>query len=607
MKNILITITVVAIIALTAYSASMVNPQPAPHVATVTSIGPALNSQYYGELPILANNTLIAGLIKLSANSELGVIVMSAFGNEFIKIAAAALTLNQYNESMIKAFINGNLTEVRVIALEGINETSSIYASVNSILRQVMNILPPKYLQYIMAYNETIMNYLLKYNESFLRVLVNNYTATRIVIYTNASRITAGSSLKVIGRLLSSSGEPVINATITLLLNGNSIAITKTSNGGWFNLTISSISVYRHLINLTALFNPSIYSTYLPTRGSVAVTVMFYNSTIIANATSPLWGEPVIIRGFTNGSGRLLIIKIDSMAINATTNGLGFFNASIPTYSLKPGVYTLSIYAEPYGPYAPASLNINIAVNGLKPQIAVQAPPIMFTGVPANVVLMLKPINASGINVTLMIPGGINETVSLFNDSLKVPVKIPLITGSGIYELGIVTSAKPPYSEAITYIKVAVINILQIIIPTLFALLIVVALQKVKAASTANESLKNELKTPTIKPLIDEIKEFLLISYNSEKLNDENVKTIINYVSQALTYVIQRTSIKPNSSETLREYLSRVKDKLNYMEYSITEALVGIYEVSLYSYKIPGADIVKYAESLLRWLMSYEG
>ena len=608
MKNILITVTVIVVIALTAYSASMVNSQPAPHIITATSIGGTLNSQYYGELPALVNNTLIASLIKLSANSELGFIVMSALGGEFTKIAAAALTLNQYNESMINAFINGNLTEARVVALEGISEVSSIYASVNSILRRLMSIIPPNYLQYARAYNETVMNYLLKYNESFLRVLTTNYTATSMVIYTNASRITAGNSLKVTGRLLSSSGEPVVNATITILLNGNGIAVVKTNDSGWFNLTISSIRIYTHSINLTAIFNPSIYSTYLPTRESIAITVVYYNSIIIANATSPLWGEPMVIRGFVNGSGRLLVIRIGSMAVNTTTNELGLFNASIPTYLLKPGVYALSIYAEPYGPYAPVSLSMNVTVNGLKPQVVVQVPPIIFTSIPINVVLMLKPINISGINVTLMIPGGISETVSVSSDSLKVPVKIPLTVGSGIYELGIVTSAKPPYSQAIIYVKVTVINVLQLAAPPLIILLIIIALQRVKAPGTVNEQL-NELKAPTItiKPLIDEVKEFLLIPYNSERLNDENVKAIITYVSQALTYVIQRTGIKPSRSETLREYLGRIKGKLNYMEYSIIGTLVNIYEVSLYSYKIPGIDMVKYAESLLRWLMSYEG
>ncbi|ABW02255.1 DUF4129 domain-containing protein [Caldivirga maquilingensis] len=599
-RSIAIALTMVAILLTSAYLTRLIT-QPSPHVYTVTSTTPAPLVQYYVNQPSLLNNTQLTSLIKAIAKTNLAPVIEGAITGEAGNTLLSLLELRQYNESMTKAFLNGNLTGARLIALNGVNEASSIYNSLIPLLAKLISILPPEYGQYIESYNKSLVDYLIRLNESFLRVLNTNYTGTRIIIHVNATNVVPGEGLVVTGRLINALGEPIVNASIAVMINDTLINVTKTSLGGWFNLTISSLRVYGHVVDLTAVFNSSIYSTYLPARGIVNITVNTLNSTIIAEAKPTLWGSPIIIMGFVNGSGRVVSIKAGSIRINTTTDELGFFNASIPTSPLRPGVVNITLYAEPKGPYAPVSLSINATIIALSPSVKVKAPTLV-TGMPTGIAVELTPLNATGVNVTLVTPSG-NESFILSRSHEVIPVKLPLTLGSGVYKFTIVAGGRPPYAQSILYFNALVINPIQLTAPLILALTILLMYNR-RSISGPSEHGVNEVKVPVSGVEVKQLP--LLIPYDSSRLNDPNVRIIVTQFSKALRHIINKTGNAPNPSETPREYLSRVRGLLSSGEYLTVSELLGIYEEAVYSSRVISQGVVKRVEELLRGLINHE-
>ena len=170
--------------------------------------------------------------------------------------------------------------------------------------------------------------------------------------------------------------------------------MVSTDGKGVFKAVVR-ISVYKPLVNITAVYIPLPGSAYLPSRASVAVRVL-YNKTELQISASEvvLWGSPVEV----NISQQPPVAR---MAIVRIGNGTWSYEVKVelrsraivylPTWNLDPGVYNISVYAPGAGVFAPAYAVRRVRVDALTPQISIRAPRLVVAGLPVDVGVEVSP------------------------------------------------------------------------------------------------------------------------------------------------------------------------------------------------------------------------
>ncbi|MCX8137759.1 hypothetical protein [Pyrobaculum aerophilum] len=375
---------------------------------------------------------------------------------------------------------------------------------------------------------------------------------TELSLLVNSSEVVAGGFLEVRGAL-TSNNRPLVNETVAIFIEGRAAAVVSTDGKGVFKAVVR-ISVYKPLVNITAVYIPLPGSAYLPSRASVAVRVLYNKSELQISAPEVvLWGSPVEV----NISQQPPVAR---MAIVRIGNGTWSYEVKVelrsraivylPTWNLGPGVYNISVYAPGTGVFAPAYAVGRVKIEALTPQMSLRAPQFIVAGLPVNVEAVLNP--------------PLNFTILLANREFKGAV--PLDISTGFVNLVAVSRPKPPFALVSASATVFVINPVQ---------LAVVAVAGLVAYKMTFAQRRGGVK---------EVAREVLVAVKGRVL-PISAKEVVDALAFAFFKAGERAGIRYQRTWTYREYASMVAPYVKSVD--CLWRVVHLAEKTLYSTYVP--------------------
>lgn len=301
---------------------------------------------------------------------------------------------------------------------------------------------------------------------------------TEITLSLNTTEAWAGDQVVATG-VLTTRGKPLPRQLVAIFVEGKLAAFTTTGTDGRYRAAIA-ISIYKPRINITALYLPLPGSTYMPSRASTWLTVLYNTTQITLTApTQVQWGKPLVVEITHNSSiQRRIYITLTNptQRVELTTSTRDTAVVEIPTTNLMPGLYTLTAYTPGEGRLGPASASLQINITAKMPKMTITSPEIGIAG--------------SAISISVRVEPPLN--VTLYVGDRPFSGTIPLEITTGFTYVRAVTTPTPPYASISATTKLFVINPLQIGALTLAAASTAVILktQRRKVEAVVREVLK---------------------------------------------------------------------------------------------------------------------
>ncbi|WP_333638869.1 hypothetical protein [Pyrobaculum aerophilum] len=392
-------------------------------------------------------------------------------------------------------------------------------------------------------------------SESGLNITINTPPKpkpTALALLVNSSEVVAGGFLEIRG-VLTSGNRPLVNEIVAILIEGRAVSAVSTDNKGEFKAVVK-MSIYKPLVNVTAVYVPLPGSAYLPSKASAAVRVLFNKTELqISAPEAVLWGSPIVL----NISQRPPIVRT---AIVRISNGTWSYGVNIelysravvnlPTWNLDPGIYNISVYAPGVGVFAPAYAVGRVKIEALTPQMSLRAPQFIVAGLPVNVEAVVNP--------------PLNFTILLANREFKGAV--PLDISTGFVNLVAVSRPKPPFVPVSASATVFVINPVQ---------LAVVAVAGLVAYKMTFAQRRGGVKEVAREVLVAVKGRILPIS----------AKEVVDVLAFAFFKAGERAGIRYQRTWTYREYASMVAPYVKSVD--CLWRVVHLAEKTLYSTYVP--------------------
>ncbi|MGC8542620.1 MAG: DUF4129 domain-containing protein [Vulcanisaeta sp.] len=518
-----------------------------------------------------------------------------------------------YNE-VLELASTGNYSGARYFALEGLILDSEANKELSQIL-SIITTVAPNETGRVMSMSEGVRARLISMNNTFLGVLANNLIATNLTITVEPNETTVGGSAMVFGRLLAENGNAMPNATIVIYVDGELAGSAITNSMGYYETVITIPYIYTANTQVMAVYNPPPGSLYLPSRATANITLLFNETTLSINYTgSVLWGEPIIISGFVSGPpSREVLVSIGGINESITTVN-NVFNVSISTGGLMPGNYTVFVYVEPNGTYAPTSYGGTVSINALLASPSITHPGLVVAGFPVIVSGSVSPW-VSNLTITVSLAGSA-ITLNLTSPNFTVEIPTSILLGMGRHSITIAIGPRPPIAPGHYYYSVFVINPLEIALPAVIILAPIlmvragilrvrrsmgvgVGAQDLQVPSTSTAVVIGGGK-PTAR--VEEVERRIVSSAPTGKISIGSVREIVRAMAQAISSVSRKTGVEFRATNTLREYLRSVSSKLSPEEYTAFAELTGLTEYALYSPYAPTENDVARAWELARVL-----
>ncbi len=525
-----------------------------------------------------------------------------------VRLASLMAELEGVYNDVISQVLAGNISGARYLAMEGLSLDSEAYGELETVVNLLTSIYPNATSR-IMEAADAIEARLVSINESLINVLYSPI-ATNITITATPSAVVVGGSVTVMGELTMFNGTAIPNATVTILIDGSPAGSAITNASGLYVTNVTIPYIYEPVITIKALFNPPPASGYLPSEASTNVTVIYEATYIAVNYTETvLWGDQVNISGVVSGpSSRSVTVSIDGVNISTVTVN-NAFNVSIPTTGLTPGNYSILIYAAPSGVYAPAKYVGPLVIYALPVNLNVSASDIVIAGLPVKVFINVSPWVA-GLPITVSL-GGSAIMMNLTSPNVTVTLPTSPLLGMGTHSIVVNVGRKPPVGGGYYVLEVFVVNPLEIALPAVIAVVavILVRLGTIRLGQSTRQGVVEAPALPAIATVtmphpaeVRAVEERIIKLAPGGKIDIPSVRDIVKALSQAIATVGARTGVRLRPSQTLREYLAAVRDRLEAREYSLLSELIDIAEYALYSPHVPTPIEVARAWELARAL-----
>ncbi|MGC9180384.1 MAG: DUF4129 domain-containing protein [Vulcanisaeta sp.] len=518
-----------------------------------------------------------------------------------------------YNE-VLELASTGNYSGARYFALEGLILDSEANKELSQIL-SIITTVAPNETGRAMSMAEEVRARLISMNNTFLGVLANNLIATNLTITVEPNETTVGGITMVFGRLLAENGSAMPNATIVIYVDGELAGSAITNSMGYYETAITIPYIYTANTQVMAVYNPPPGSRYLPSRATANITLLFNETALSINYTgSVLWGEPIIISGFVSGPpSREVLVSIGGINESITTVN-NVFNVSISTRDLKPGNYTVFVYVEPNGTYAPTSYGGTVSINALLASPSITYSGSVIAGFPVIVSGSVSPW-VSNLTITVSLAGSA-ITLNLTSPNFTVEIPTSILLGMGRHSITIAISPRPPIAPGHYYYSVFVINPLEIALPAVIILapilMVRAGILRVRRSMGVGVGTQ-DLQVPSTsiavvigggKPTtrVEEVERRIVSSAPTGKISIGSVREIVRAMAQAISSVSRKTGVEFRATNTLREYLRSVSSKLSPEEYTALAELTGLTEYALYSPYAPTENDVARAWELARVL-----
>ncbi|MGC8542532.1 MAG: carboxypeptidase-like regulatory domain-containing protein [Vulcanisaeta sp.] len=511
-----------------------------------------------------------------------------------------------YSESL-SLISMGNYSGARSLALEGLLLDSEANNELNTIANIISSVAPNSTGQ-VIGTIQSIRQYLVNLNNTFLGIIASNYTGTELTIAVSPNPVVIGEDVITQGVLTMVNGTPIPNATVTIYIGNNQVGYAITNAAGHYSLSFIIPQIYMNITNVTALYNPTPGSNFLPSRAVAPIIINFNSTQLIVNYTKQVtWGSTINISGYVNGPPlRQVIISINGFNVSTYAINNRFY-ASVGTTNMTPGNYSLMVYAPPINSYSPAYFNGTIAVSPIIINATVTASNVAIAGLSVPVTIHVTPwIN----NLTLTIYLG-NEAMNVsapgpnFTVSLSIPASLSM--GRRYIVVSVVTN--PPVMGTPYAYGIFVINPIEVVIPIALAILLFLLVRSGMITITSRQEVINPRESESLNPIplsirarpeVKALERKIMSNVPVGKINIDSVKEIVSAMASAIYVVSKKTGVKLRSTDTLREYLSAMAGKLGDDDYTVLASLVKLTEYALYSPYAPTDNDVNTAWDLAR-------
>ena len=522
--------------------------------------------------------------------------------NESKALASSLMGNAQYTAAVLSSIRNRLSSLICFLAMLGyLNKSSTI------IIPIISELTPGELCQFLpmnLVLNQTatvIYNELENYSNESLYILrlteflsTRNLTTTRIIVYQNNYIALVGSNITISGRLIMFNGTGIDNATIFIYYDGQRQPLINITTGpdGYFTTNLTLPLVYTDEIKITLQYAPSSSSQYMSSSAIILVRLLYTNTTyLVVMPSNVTWGEPLNISGWVNGpSGRVVNIVIGGHVYSVLTSNGGYFNASISTLNLNPGIQQILIVVEPKGPYAPARFTGYTVINTLQPTLNIKLRSYtLIAGFPFKIYGFIN-VNktASSPWTVITIIGNVEHMIKINNASFYEELTPPITMLMGYYNITVILMPNPPYSGYTVILNVFVINPLELIVViSIFIVALIALVTKLPTTKTNRiEKIPEALSSPDVKLLISELKDI------RSKLKGKETLLIYDMYNDVLNQLLTKHKLRITGSMTLREILSILKQYMRDDHYKIlTQATLNIEKIIYANYEPSKEDI----------------
>lgn len=500
------------------------------------------------------------------------------------------MTLNQYVVLAKSLMEGGNYTGAQEVALRGLEMVPMVYNDIVNLIG-ILNSISSSLAS---TYSNELIGELNNYESELMNIVSARLTKTEITVSVNSTRTYVGGQIMVYGLLTAINGTPIDNATVILMINGQTVSKAITNSSGYYSALIKVPYIYTNSAVLTAIYNPPLSSSYLPSNASVVITILFNKTTLTVFSNNTVyWGSMLLIEGFASGPpGRVIEAVLGNYNVTTVTNSTGQFNIAINTTELTPGTYPLVINVLPNATYSPATYSMNVSITGFIRTLNVTSPNIVMTGIPTNLLISTRPF--MGNESVVIVVGGYVMRKVLTNESTALMFSIPFTVLTGYHDVTIILPQEPPFMEVMSHVRVFVVNIIQIATLLLMAIAMVFLIKGHRSLRLV-QGQAGEVPLG-LKKL--EIESRLIKLTPPKRLSNPNVMEVLKHTASAIAYISRETGIEFNETYTFREYLDIVSKKLGSERFTALAELLLITEAALYSKELPKVQDVERVKQL---------
>jgi len=403
-------------------------------------------------------------------------------------------------------------------------------------------------------------------------VNLDSLSRTTLSLEINQSRVLIGSKVNVSG-VLDLRGEAA-GRQVRLILNNKLIDIVETDKNGFFNTVLQVPYIYDDYVAVWAEYWPEgdDVNRYLPSRSNVVIVeLLHFEPELEVNvAEVVLPGENLTVWGKVTYNDVPLLVNVSASLLGANTTGIsssdGMFSLElgIPSDALV-GICDLVVRTHPLNVYGSSWVVVPVEVKRYPVEVNAFCSGVVFSGMMLRAVgvVSAEGVPLDGCQVRLVWGGEAASTVTE-GGKFDVGVRVPFWVTSQVTGLRLEILPKEAYiDEDVVILETRIINI-----GSLIAFLSVLASAVYFMKRKTGQRVK-----PSI-PTVD--------SEGKEEASLEPVEGFVSLYARALLVVKRITGLDMRASETIREYLHRVKKTLSGGVYSVFEELSLLYERWLY-------------------------
>ncbi|MCD6312812.1 MAG: DUF4129 domain-containing protein [Thaumarchaeota archaeon] len=419
---------------------------------------------------------------------------------------------------------------------------------------------------------------------------------TRLMIWANCSEVLIGSGIRIEGFLLDEYGNPLEGRAISIYAERKKVKELLTRDDGGFEAVVAAPQVYKPEVELFAEYVPSgaDVGRFRASRSNVIVLKLTYEIPEIEasiNATNLLPLEAFEIFGQVKTLSGQLPDKIylsafgNTISTEISEDGIFKLALRVPS-SASTGAHELILYTRPSGILAPAREVLELKVYRLPVRLEVEAPKIALSGTSITLrVRVLAEGNPSG--EVMLRSFGSSSSIPARSGVLLLNLTAPLTAFSGIELVKLTFNPKSPiYESSSAQVEILILNPLTALVP------IAAALYLMRIGFRGLSSMRRIALEKGEVEAIEKIRE------RAVRRAPEGISRI--YL-EAVRLVEELIGVRRRSSETIREFLERVSERLGEGALAFEE-LSYMAEAAIYGEVEPDLDLARHLLEAIRGL-----
>lgn len=431
---------------------------------------------------------------------------------------------------------------------------------------------------------------ILEENKTLPRELVNTTITVNIV----PEEAYLGSEVYVYGVLKAINGSVLGGRAVQVFIGNSSVAEAITNNDGFYDVYIRLPFVYVDRLPITVVYIPKGVDArhFRPCANMTYVNLVYFKTHVYVYVPEEAYPQIPFNIGITVDPSMVRDFKVyldGSLILKGYTFDNGTYTSKLLVNTT--GVHEVLVYVEPLGIYGPAQTksyfevvlkNIDVYVNAPKYVII----PLEFTV--SGKVISKEGLNISNALVKVSYLDNVFTAKTSADGSFNVNVRGFILNLYGPLKLFVKVKPYEPWFES----KVIMLNI--------YSLNLVTSLLATLAVSFSIATIVRHY--PKHRKIVVFIEEKPTIGKVEEKPAVVKVKdAIISEFIKLLSILAEFTGLSIGKSETLREFLSKIRGKVGRTPYRVLEEIFLTVEKHLYSpTKIKDSKRIEYFKKIVR-------